>query len=211
MLKGSLREIAQYYTHKINRYGPTPLGVDWPCKPTQDLRFIQLMKVVRGSQNSFSINDLGCGYGALLPFLRRRFSGKTIDYSGLDISKAMVVEALKLWAGDARATFQIGHEFAHPADYSVASGIFNIKLNCSEAAWTRYIQKTLRHLHSVSRCGYAVNFLSQPTLSDGLPPEVYFASANAWKVFCERELNSSVTVISDYGMHEFTLLGMIAP
>jgi len=59
--------ISDYYTARIRKFGATPLGVDWTCQPTQELRFVQLLTVCDFA-SAFSLNDLGCGYGALLSF-----------------------------------------------------------------------------------------------------------------------------------------------
>ena len=60
-----LSEIDQYYTEKIMEFGEQPKGVDWNDSSSQNLRFEQLLAIVAG-ESDFSINDLGCGYGALL-------------------------------------------------------------------------------------------------------------------------------------------------
>ena len=33
---GLYLDIEQYYTQKVKTHGATPLGVDWPCVPTQE-------------------------------------------------------------------------------------------------------------------------------------------------------------------------------
>jgi hypothetical protein len=48
---------------KIRKFGATPLGVDWTCVSTQQLPFVQLLKLCDTSPAS--LNDLGCGYGAI--------------------------------------------------------------------------------------------------------------------------------------------------
>src|SRR5580693_3571806 len=80
---------AEYYTQKVKAFGCTPFGVDWTCQPTQEMRFVQLLKLCDFSA-PFSINDLGCGYGALVAFLYRRHAGCAIDYLGIDLSGEMV-------------------------------------------------------------------------------------------------------------------------
>ena len=51
------RMVAGYYTDKVTRHGPTPLGVDWSCLPTQEMRFVQLLKLCDFSQ-PLSLNDI---------------------------------------------------------------------------------------------------------------------------------------------------------
>ena len=77
--------IENYYTAKVSRHGATPLGVDWTCIATQELRFVQLLKLCEFAA-PFSLNDLGCGYGALLAYLAKRHASAAIDYLGIDLS-----------------------------------------------------------------------------------------------------------------------------
>ena len=75
-------DIEAYYSRKVLRYGATPLGVDWSCVPTQELRFVQLLKLF-DTKVAFSVNDIGCGYGALLTIMSARFKRLSIDYWAL--------------------------------------------------------------------------------------------------------------------------------
>src|SRR5580704_17023731 len=122
------RTIERYYTAKIRRYGATPPGVDWSCGTNQELRFAQLLKLCDFSE-AFSLNDLGCGYGALLSYLEKSHAEATIDYLGIDLSAAMTCHAERLWTNRARIAFLVGTANPRIADYSIASGIFNVKLD----------------------------------------------------------------------------------
>ena len=197
------QDVADYYTGKIRQFGATPLGVDWTCMPTQELRFVQLLKICDWDL-PFSLNDLGCGYGAMLAYLAKRHRRVRVDYLGQDVSEAMVNHATKLWAGTPKASFATGHELGRTADYSVASGIFNVRLAHSRARWEAHIRATLAELHTKSRRAYAVNFLA-PVTATG-PRELYRATPEKWARFCEEELGGEVTVLADYGLREFTLL-----
>lgn len=197
-------DIAQYYSGKVKTYGATPLGVDWPCQPTQELRFVQLLRLCNFDM-PFWLNDIGCGYGALLTFLSRRYRGKPIDYLGVDLSSAMLVEAQRLWAKRPNTQFQVGASGSRRADYSVASGIFNVKLDHSDALWTQFIKTTLAGMHATSRRGFAVNFLAPLTEGAGAP-ELYRVSPAFWAAHCEREFGAEVEVLDNYGMREYTLL-----
>ena len=198
-------DIRQYYSQKIQRHGPTPLGVDWPCQPTQELRFIQLLRLC-DFKAPFSLNDVGCGYGALLAFLAKRHRGKKVDYLGIDLSPAMIAEAHQLWRKRRNTEFIIANTPPRIADYSVASGIFNVKLNQPEALWTQFIEKTLTTMHATSRRGFAVNFLAP--LAEGATgkPELYRAPSTLWGRYCEQAFGAAVEVLGSYGMREYTLL-----
>lgn len=204
-LAGLHSAIGQYYTRKVETYGPTPLGVDWPCQPTQELRFVQLLRLCDFSA-PFSLNDVGCGYGAMLAFLARRHRRRDISYLGLDLSPAMVTQARQLWHKRGNAEFVLGSTSPRVADYSIASGIFNVKLDLSDALWTRFVEQTLAAMRATSRRGFAVNFLA-PLADDANPkPELYRAPSAFWSGYCEREFGAEVEVLDNYGMREYTLL-----
>jgi SAM-dependent methyltransferase len=196
-------DVAAYYTRKVLQFGATPNGVDWTCVPTQELRFVQLLKVCDFGK-AVSLNDLGCGYGALLNYLAKRHRRTPIDYLGLDVSEAMVALALQLWRHRPNTAFAVGHQFGRTADYCVASGIFNVKLAHSRSRWEAYIRSTLIEMHAKSRRGYAINFLAQNPAKG--PRELYRTSVQPWARFCEQELGGQVEVLDDYGLREFTLL-----
>jgi len=200
-----LTAVAGYYTGTVNKFGPTPWGVDWTCELTQDLRFIQLLKVC-GRHRRFSINDLGCGYGALFPFLEKKYGAGTADYVGIDVSPAMIDHAGRLWDDHPSARFQVSSHFSRAADFSMASGVFNVHLEFDETRWEEFVRDTLIELRRASHRGFAVNFMRPPT--DGLTPlpGLYRTTPERWVGFCETELGAEVTVLRDYGLREFTLL-----
>lgn len=202
---GLCSDIERYYTGKIERYGPGPLGVDWSCAPTQKLRFVQVLKVCN-FESSFSLADLGCGYGALLEFLTERLHDKPVRYKGVDLSPAMIIQARRLWAKRPDTEFSVGNELSGYSDYTVASGIFNVKLRQPEPQWTRFIKATLVHMHAHSRHGFAVNFLAPLTYTEKPLPELYRAEPELWCDYCERALGAEVTLLTGYGMREYTLL-----
>lgn len=208
-LQGSMEQllssVEQYYTQKLITHGATPLGVDWSCVPTQEMRFVQLLKLCNFS-SPLTLNDVGCGYGALLAFLAKRYRVKTIDYLGMDLSPAMVTQARLLWSKRAHIAFAVGSKCPRVADYSVASGIFNVKLNQADELWEQFIIQTLADMSTSSRHGFAVNFLAPlPPAISGIP-ELYRAPADIWAAHCERTFRAKVEVIADYGMREYTLL-----
>lgn len=198
-------DIAEYYTGKLAAYGASPLGVDWTCEPTQALRFIQLLRICDFS-TPFSLNDIGCGYGALLGLLRTRYRRTRVDYAGVDISDAMVQMARQLWQGRQDASFYMGSGSPRVADYSIASGIFNVKQSATDKNWEELIARTLSDMHANSRLGFAVNFLDLAAPGMNVIPELYRVSPVIWTSYCSTELLAQVEVLGNYGMNEFTLL-----
>ena len=202
-LAGIHAEIAAYYSAKVSRFGATPLGVDWTCQATQEMRFVQLLKLCDFT-SAFSLNDLGCGYGALIAYLDRRHPDCSIDYLGVDVSDVMVRRAKRLWRGRTKVAFAHGHSCARTADYAVASGIFNVQQNRPRREWEKFISASLDNLYEISRRGFSVNFMKQPTGScrEGL----YYADPAKWARYCTNRFGAASEVHEGYGLRELTLL-----
>jgi SAM-dependent methyltransferase len=196
--------VAAYYGAKLVRHGATPQGVDWSCSATQWLRFVQLLKLCT-FDSPFSLIDVGCGYGALVTFLRARHPGVRVDYLGIDLCAAMVKCARRIHRGRPATLFQAGRSCPHQADYALASGIMNVTLGCPRPIWEYSVGASLIDLRRMGRRGFAVNFLT--AAPEGSPPEMlYCADPARWAAFCRAELGCDVEVLDGYGMREFTLL-----
>jgi SAM-dependent methyltransferase len=197
--------IAEYYTGKIRKFGATPLGVDWTCVPTQEMRFVQLLKLCDFT-SPLSLNDLGCGYGALLSYLDWRHPGCTIDYLGIDLSQAMLRRARRLWRNRSNVSFVHDHASPRLADYSVASGIFNVRLNQPRDLWERFVATALDQLHRTSRRGFSVNFMRAPPVGTPERQGVYSTGPERWAQYCTDQFGAATEVIDGYGLREFTLI-----
>ena len=204
-----LGQVADYYSKKVLTHGATPPGVDWSCVPTQEMRFVQLFKVCE-FDGPITLNDIGCGYGALLAFIGKRYRRKTIDYLGIDLSVEMIARARKRWkkrlTEPGLTAFEVGSSGFRSAHYGVASGVFNVKLNQPVALWEQMIAQTLNNMHASSQRGFAVNFLA-PMLSGAEQiPELYRVPADVWRKYCEQTLGANVDLVEGYGLREYTLL-----
>lgn len=197
-------KVRDYYSGTVERHGPTPRGVDWPNAVSQYLRFVQLLKIC-SFDRPFSLNDFGCGYGALLEYLAMRHAETEIAYRGIDLSAAMIAAARKRWRTSPDAEFVVGSHCGREADYSLASGVFNVRLGHPPLDWESYIEAILSDLNARSRVGFAVN-LMLPHDDGATEDELYRSPPGRWVAFCRKELGSSVRVLRDYGLREFTLL-----
>lgn len=200
-----IADIARYYSGKLAEYGATPLGVDWSCQPTQYLRFA---KLVRGLQlpRGASLNDLGCGYGALLDYLDAARPGHSTDYMGFDASPAMVHAGRSCFRNRPGCHFEVGSAPSRVADYSVASGAFNVKLDHPNAVWETVVQGVLLQLGKFSKIGFAFNMLAASEVYPSPVEELYVGDSVFWSQWCAQELGMDVTVLTGYGMKEFTVV-----
>lgn len=199
-----LTEVAAYYAGKLAEYGETPRGVDWNGQESQTRRFEQLCKVIRQENAEFSVNDLGCGYGALLDYLQDKHRACT--YLGVDVASDMIRVASQRHAANSRARFIAAAAPDQTADFGVASGIFNVRLGRSDAEWFDYLQGTLNVLDSTSRQGFAFNCLSSYSDEDKKRSDLYYADPCHLFDICKRRYARQVALLHDYGLYEFTIL-----
>lgn len=199
-----LDEVATYYAEKLAEHGDTPRGVDWNGEESQKVRFAQLCKIIGPKTSNFSLNDLGCGYGALLDYLRDEHAACT--YLGVDVSHEMIKVAEQRHAAAERARFITSAEPDEVADYGLASGIFNVRLGRSDAEWFDYLQATLDVLDRTSRLGFAFNCLTSYSDEDKMRDYLYYADPCRLFDLCKQRYSRQVALLHDYGLYEFTIL-----
>ena len=170
---------------------------------SQNLRFQQLLKLFP-ENGTFSVCDIGCGYGAFAKSLKGQFPDAV--YSGIDISESMI-EAANLSFGERQdVSFHVGHEPPSNVDFCVASGIFNVRLGHTDEAWMKWFGETLDLMNEFSEAGFAFNALTSYSDADKMRPDLYYA--NCLDVFdiCKTKYSRNVALLHDYGLYEFTIL-----
>jgi len=198
-----LEKVASYYSGKLAEHGQSARGVDWNGEESQALRFEQLSKVITQS-TEFSVNDLGCGYGAYFDYLRPRHD--LFQYYGFDLSAEMISAARKRFAGNGRVHFAVTGEPDAVADYGVASGIFNVRLDSTDDAWRAHVLRTLDMLYKTSHRGFSFNCLTSYSDQDKMRDYLYYANPCDLFDHCKRAYSRDVALLHDYGLYEFTIL-----
>jgi SAM-dependent methyltransferase len=196
-------QMDRYFERTLAEHGPTPLGVDWNSPEAQTSRFDQLLKVVDSSK-PYSINDYGCGYGALAHYLRER--GDDFTYRGLDVSERMLEHARELNAHPEEWSFVSDPAELAPADYTVASGLFNLRMEIDDDAWREYVLDTLDRIAELSELGFAFNMLTSYSDPDKMRPDLYYGDPCFFFDRCKRRYARDVALLHDYGLYEFTIL-----
>jgi SAM-dependent methyltransferase len=192
-------KVGRYYTNRLREHGTTARGVDWNSEESQVLRFEQLARVLPAE--GYSIVDYGCGYGALIEFLEAR--GGRFEYEGFDVSAQMVKEAGRRYEG---RRFTDREDALSPADFAVASGIFNVKLDTPRDEWTRYVLHTLEKLDRLGARGFAFNMLTSYSDADKMRDDLYYGDPLMFFDHCKRSFSRQVALLHDYGLWEFTIL-----
>lgn len=202
-----LAGVDRYYTGTVERHGPTARGADWNSTASQALRFEQLLRLVHGGgavPAEASVNDYGCGYGALLDHLRR--AGWNGPYAGFDLSARMVEVARAQHQAWPRSEFTETEAALRPADFTLASGIFNVRQDVDERTWQAYVLDTLERLRARSGRGFAFNCLTAHADPERMRPDLYYADPVAMFEHCRRTFSPRVALLHDYPLFEFTIL-----
>jgi SAM-dependent methyltransferase len=201
-MKIDLEKIERLYTEGIEKYGFDSRSVGWKDKESQLLRFEKLVEVIEDRSRMISVNELGVGYGAMFNFLLERgFNVK--KFFGYDISKRML-EAAKDFVKDERAEFIQSDKIEKKADYSFASGIFNVKFDIPENLWKEYIEHILSNMNEHSQKGFSFNLLT--TYVDYREKHLYYGNPFYFFDFCKRNFSKKVSLLHDYDLWEWTIL-----
>lgn len=195
---------ARYYSEKVAAHGTTPRGVDWNSRESQELRFEQLLKLCEVDPQPFVLNDYGCGYGALAPFMASR--GMVFTYRGFDASQAMVEAARQLLAALPHCTVLDDPSGLGPADYTLASGLFNVKLDTPSERWRAYVLDTLEAIARISTRGFAFNLLTHHADPARMRADLFYADPEFFFNHCVSHFSRRVALLHDYALYEFTLL-----
>lgn len=199
-----LRNVAEYYESKLSAHGATPAGVDWNSEASQLLRFRQLLRIVAPEARSGTLNDFGCGYGALADYVSAHHPDWT--YCGFDVSPKMIEAASRVHGQRPGREFTADRSRLCTATYTVASGIFNVKLDTPEDAWTEYVLETLQTLYGLSESGFAFNVLSAYADPARKRKDLYYADPLRLFEYCRTRFSPRVALLHDYPLFEFTML-----
>jgi SAM-dependent methyltransferase len=203
MSKEILNLVSEYYTDKIKEHGATPKGVDWNGEESQVMRFAELSRVIDTQTNQFSLLDFGCGYGGMIDFLESIY-GEAVKYFGFDISEEMISSA-KLKYGE-KGTFFSNFNDDLKYDYTVASGIFNVRQEINDENWEEYVFETLNTINSKSLKGFSFNMLTSYSDKEFMKSYLYYASPEKIFAYCKANFSSRVALLHDYPLYEFTII-----
>jgi SAM-dependent methyltransferase len=198
-----LEQIRQYFEAKFSAHGESPRGVDWSSVPAQTIRFDQILKVCDFS-NRFTINDYGCGYGALAEYLLGL--GLDFRYNGFDISAKMIAQAQERFKDHPEFTFTDQEAGLAAADYTVSSGIFNIFFPRDAEVWKAHILDTLAKMDALSRKGFSFNMLTSYSDPGYMRPDLYYADPCYFFDYCKTHFSKNVALLHDYVLYDFTIL-----
>lgn len=199
-------KILDFYTQHVKDFGNSSQGVGWKNDSAQLIRFAQLVKVIQDSEK-FSINDLGCGSGRFYHYL---LSEKYVPtcYNGYDILAEMIQMAQDSLLPNpivSLSRIQSASDM-HIADYTVASGIFNVKYEAEETEWLHHILSTLETMNRKSKLGFAFNLLTKYSDKEFMQSYLYYADPLFLFDFCKKHFSKNVALLHDYFQYDFTII-----
>lgn len=200
----NFNQAKNYFEERLNTHGATARGVDWNSETAQEIRFSQLIKVINPTQ-PFSLLDYGSGYGALAGYLLR-LNAPMNEYVGYDVIESMVEKGREVFAEHPQCTFVSRFEELAPVDYSIASGIFNLKLETPFEQWTEYVVSELHKMNDLSQKGFSANFLTKYSDTDHMRPHLYYADPCYLFDYCKRNFSRNVALLHDYEVYDFTII-----
>ncbi|MBL7936517.1 MAG: methyltransferase domain-containing protein [Bacteroidia bacterium] len=198
-----LKQVNSYYTQKIIQNGATPQGVDWNSLESQQLRFEVLSTVITEKQN-FSVLDYGCGFGSMYEYFKQKYFD--FNFTGFDISEEMISEALKIYADDMSSKWVTSLNDTEVFDFTIASGIFNVKLENKNEEWLNYILDTLHKLNRHTVKGFSFNVLTKYSDKEFMRDYLYYADPLFLFDFCKTNFSRNVAILHDYNLYEFTII-----
>jgi len=198
--------LENYYEEHLKSYGPGAMGVGWKNEAAQQIRFDQLARIIDRTSR-FTLNDLGCGVGDCYSYFTAAYAGN-FQYFGYDMLESMLTMANTRFGSSENVDWiKIDNaEELLPADYTIASGIFNLKYTIDESDWNNYIIETLHHMNQKSKRGFAFNMLTGYSDKEFMKEELFYADPLYFFDICKRAYSRNVALLHDYNEYDFTIL-----
>ena len=182
------KKISIIYNKRFSQHQNTPKGVFWNSKLSQDLRLnIILDKIIDNSKSdTFTIADIGCGYGRFFEIIKERNLQDKIKYSGFDINKNFISfckNNIQLKQANFYEEISPGQKF----DYIIMSGTYNLTPTKNLKLWEDYLTKNLKSNWKNVEKAMVFNCLINKERK--IKSKLYYTETSWIKKFCEENLN----------------------
>ena len=91
------------------------------------------------------------------------------------------------------------------ADFTVACGVFNLRLDVPDDDWLEFVKSQIDVVSELSTRGFGFNLLTSYSDLDRRRPDLYYADPLVLFDYCKRKFSRDVALLHDYGEWEFTI------
>lgn len=152
------------FKQRFKEFGATPKGSFWFSKTRQNNRFSIICEQIKRNVDKLpaSIADVGCGYGALVPYLKKNECFPREIYYGVDICSDLIAYCKAKWE-DKDHVFNIGVVPPNPVTVTVMSGTYNLSVTKRINDWEDYIFQCLEVCWSMTETVMIFNLQVEDT------------------------------------------------
>jgi hypothetical protein len=118
----------------------------------------------------------------------------------------MIAKAGELYKNNGKYEFLTDESLLPAADYTVASGIFNVKLQTGEKEWQDYVLSVMGKIAQLSAKGFAFNMLTKYSDRERMRADLYYADPMFIFDYCKSNFSNLVSLSHDYPLYEFTII-----
>ena len=191
----------KHYSERFEKYGVDPRSLSWGSKGAAHQRFRQMWAEI--DFNGKSVLDVGCGFGEMARFLRKRY--KDVDYTGVDLLEEFVDQAK---AAHPYYKFEARDYFEDPLDEKfdviMASGTLNSDLGTSEKNM-EFRKKAIKIMFENTKGVLVFNMLGgHPVPKTKKGSNVWYADSLEILEYCT-SLTRRVILRSNYHPRDFTI------
>jgi len=197
------KRIHAHYSETFKAHGPSTMGISFGSKQERQLqRYFNILKIIRDPKQSFSLLDVGCGYGGLYAYAKEK--GYKIKYTGIDLVETMITWARR---HNTKASFIHGNFMKNKLpgsyDYIVCNGSLNIKGDAPIKKMDIYVRQMIRKMFQLAQKGVVFNMMSNQV--DFMSESLFYKSPVETLSFCLHELTSQVILDHTHPLYEYTV------
>ena len=191
------------YRELFEKHKGTTMAVSSESPAHKHLRFTKITDIF-ATDDHISVHDVGMGLADMYAFIRERWPGKTVEYSGTEILEEYVAASTERYPELRFHHRDIAEQaFEDRYDYVVMSGVFHQRRDSTIPAWESFAQDIIRNSFAMCRKGVAFNFISP--FVDFYQTQVYYSNLPKLINFINDDLSRFFDIRHDYALYEFTV------
>ena len=197
--------IISHYESRLEQFGDSHLGVDWPKEEDVATRHHVMLDVIKPEFHVDKVRllDFGCGASHLYEYILKQ-GLVNIEYSGLDLSEKFVrLSQDKFPSNQFFCVDLLDQNVVLPTfDYIVMNGVFTEKRELSFDDMFSYFKQLLPRVFAHAAIGIAFNVMSKHV--DWERDDLFHLPFDTLAEFLGENLTRNYVFRNDYGLYEYT-------